>query len=84
MAGLPISAGNNTGGAGVGGVVSTSINYETNRTESPTNTELNVQTNKNTQTADLVFSDNGVAPFTATPAMLNNGSILEASFFYQA
>jgi hypothetical protein len=84
LAGLPITAGNNTGGAGVGGVVSTSINYETNRTESPTNTELSVQTNKNTQTADLVFSDNGVAPFTATPAMLNNGSVLEASFFYQA
>jgi hypothetical protein len=84
LAGLPVAAGNNTGGAGVGGIVSTSINYETNRTESPTNTELSVQTNKNTQTADLVFSDNGVAPFTATPAMLNNGSILEASFFYQA
>jgi len=84
LGGLPIAAGNHTGGAGVGGVVSTSINYETNKSSSPTNTELGIITNKNTQTANLVFSDNGVAPFTATPAMLNNGSVLEASFFYQA
>ena len=84
LAGLPVAAGNNTGGAGVGGVVSTSINYETNRTELPVNTELSIQTNKNTQTANLIFSDDGVAPLDATPAMLNNGSVLEASFFYQA
>ena len=84
LAGLPVAAGNNTGGAGVGGVVSTSINYETNRTEYPVNTELSIQTNKNTQTANLIFSDDGVAPLDATPAMLNNGSVLEASFFYQA
>ena len=84
LAGLPVAAGNNTGGAGVGGVVSTSINYETNRTELPVNTELSIKTNKNTQTANLIFSDDGVAPLDATPAMLNNGSVLEASFFYQA
>ena len=84
LAGLPIAASNNTGGAGVGGVVSTSINYETNATEVPNSTELSIKTNKNTQTANLVFSNDGVAPFTATPAMLNNGSVLEASFFYQA
>ena len=84
LAGLPVAAGNNTGGAGVGGVVSTSINYERNRTELPVNTELSIKTNKNTQTANLIFSDDGVAPLDATPAMLNNGSVLEASFFYQA
>ena len=84
LAGLPVAASNNTGGAGVGGVVSTSINYETNATEVPNSTELSIKTNKNTQTANLVFSNDGVAPFTATPAMLNNGSVLEASFFYQA
>ena len=84
LAGLPIAASNNTGGAGVGGVVSTSINYETNATEVPNSTELSIKTNKNTQTANLVFSNDGIAPFTATPAMLNNGSVLEASFFYQA
>ena len=84
LAGLPVAAGNNTGGAGVGGVVSTSINYETNRTELPVNTELSIKTYKNTQTANLIFSDDGVAPLDATPAMLNNGSVLEASFFYQA
>ena len=84
LAGLPVAASNNTGGAGVGGVVSTSINYETNATEVPHSTELSIKTNKNTQTANLVFSNDGIAPFTATPAMLNNGSVLEASFFYQA
>ena len=84
LAGLPVAASNNTGGAGVGGVVSTSIIYETNATEVPHSTELSIKTNKNTQTANLVFSNDGIAPFTATPAMLNNGSVLEASFFYQA
>ena len=84
LAGLPVAASNNTGGAGVGGVVSTSINYETNATEVPHSTELSIKTNKKTQTANLVFSNDGIAPFTATPAMLNNGSVLEASFFYQA
>ena len=57
-----------------------SFHYVAVKTVRRNDLEHKPKTNKNTQTANLIFSDDGVAPLDATPAMLNNGSVLEASF----
>lgn len=81
---LPITAANNTGGEGIGGVVATKLKFQTNIGYIPNATNIVVRVVKNTTTAKISFSDDNVAYFDATADSLNADTEIQTSFFYQA
>jgi len=84
IGGLPIAAANNAGGTGIGGVVAKHLKFETARDTLPSVVNVNLRVIKNTQTAEVVFSDDSVDVFQATGASLSSDTVIQGSFFYQA
>ena len=84
IGGLPVAAANSTGGVGVGGLVVKHMKFETARSELPSVVNVNLRVVKNTQTAQIVFSDDSVDVFEATGASLSSDTVIQGSFFYQA
>lgn len=84
IGGLPVAAANNAGGTGIGGVVAKHLRFETARDTLPSVVNVNLRVIKNTQTAEVVFSDDSVDVFQATGASLSSDTVIQGSFFYQA
>ena len=84
IGGLPVAAANNAGGTGIGGVVAKHLKFETARDTLPSVVNVNLRVVKNTQTAEIVFSDDSVDVFEATGASLSSDTVIQGSFFYQA
>ena len=84
IGGLPVAAANNAGGTGIGGVVAKHLKFETSRETLPSVVNVNVRVIKNTQTAEIVFSDDSADLFEATGASLSSDTVIQGSFFYQA
>ena len=84
IGGLPVAAANSTGGVGIGGVVAKHLRFETSRDTLPTVVNVNLRVIKNTQTAEIVFSDDSADVFEATGSSLSSDTVIQGSFFYQA
>ena len=81
---LPVTSANNTGGEGIGGVVTTKLKFQTNIGNIPNATNIVIRVIKNTTTAKISFSDDNVAYFEATADSLNADTEIQSSFFYLA
>ena len=84
LGGFPVTSANNTGGEGVGALAASNLNFETNRSELPSNANVSVKMIPNATTAKIIFTDSEAAMLEATGTSLNSNTTLQFSVFYQA
>jgi len=84
LEGFPTQTANHTGGAGVGALAASNLNFETNRSELPSNANLSVKMVPNGTTAKIIYTDTAAAMLEATGDSINSNTTLQFSVFYQA
>ena len=84
LAGFPVQTANHTGGAGVGALAASNLNFETSRSELPSNSNLSVKMVPNGTTAKIIYTDSEATMFEATGVSINSDTTLQFSVFYQA